>query len=228
MVPGVKSVDLRIPIVLALVVAGLGVVGWLWFVKLGQQSGLGFGVLALLYGAGASVLISRLFGKRAQRQFAVAAVRKADPAKRQAAQLDFEQRKARRIAELEADPDPRKRKYVEEARQGILATDQQIAYDLDPVLTATCEHLRPVELAQRQAGIAMRPSGYYGDPPAASVSCGCSIAIDSVRHRFVLPDFVTYEEEYEFVHEAAQLECKQCKSCLSLAVPRGSRVPVFA
>jgi hypothetical protein len=44
-------------------------------------------------------------------------------AKIEAARIDFEKRKARRIAELEADPDPRKLKYLEEARHGILSTD---------------------------------------------------------------------------------------------------------
>ena len=218
-----KRWDLRVPLVLALIVAGVGGIGWLWFAALGQKSPLGFGLITLAYGAGAAILMSQVF----RTVETGVAVESEDMINRQAATAYYERRKAQRIAELEADPDPRKRKYLKEARRGILSSDEQIAYDLDPRMTVTCEHLRPLESAMREAGIRLRPLGYYGDPAPSSVSCGSSLLIDDVRRQFALPEFVTYEEIQEFVHKAALLECTLCKSHMDLAAPTDRAVPTF-
>jgi hypothetical protein len=95
-------------------------------------------------------------------------------------------------------------------------------------MTVTCEHLRTAEAAMRDAGIRVRPVGYYADRPPTSVSCGCSLVIEEVRRRFTLPESVRYEETFEFVHEAALLECTVCKSHMDLAAPTDRRVPAFA
>jgi hypothetical protein len=59
-----------------------------------------------------------------------------------------------RLARLAADPV--KAKYAADMERGEYWSDEGIAYDLDREARATCEHLRPIEGAMREAGLKVR------------------------------------------------------------------------
>ena len=59
-----------------------------------------------------------------------------------------------RLAQLSSDPV--RAKYVSLMRRGEFWSDEQIAYDLDPDRAATCQHLAPIEVSMRRAGLKVR------------------------------------------------------------------------
>ncbi len=68
----------------------------------------------------------------------------------------FLERGNRRAAELAADPDPRRRKYVPKVEQGEEWSNEEIDYRENPNHLATCQHLQPIERAMRDAGVELR------------------------------------------------------------------------
>ena len=93
-------------------------------------------------------------------------------------------------------------------------TRAQIAYESDPRRTASCKHLRPLELAMRQAGIVTRLSR----PPAyvPAVTAVCRINEAELRRTIHVPESVGYFERYESERARndiaiAELVCAACR-----------------
>jgi hypothetical protein len=221
--------SLLITVALIGIVAGLGCLGYLWFGRWGWTSmpgQIGFGAAGIAYGAGAAYALSRL-----ARQSQPALRRSAPLTAERAAELAraneaWERRRTQRVFELLQDPDPRKLKYLTLAQdKGILFSDYQIDYELEPERTITCPHLRELEIAMRRAGIELRPLSYYGDPPSSKVWARVSIDEPAVRALYQLPAFVRYGEEYEFVLAAEWLECTACQSRIEFAPQTATRFP---
>ncbi|HEY7639604.1 MAG TPA: hypothetical protein VH814_07760 [Steroidobacteraceae bacterium] len=89
------------------------------------------------------------------------------------------------------------------------------AYEADPQATACCEHLAPIEMAMRRAGLRVQPSGQVG---AAVNSC---IDMDALRQQFSVPASVEYQEWYSRDRTGddpphALLFCTACESRLWL------------
>lgn len=88
-------------------------------------------------------------------------------------------------------------------------------YESDPDATACCEHLAPIELAMRRAGLRVQS----GRPGAASAPC--CIDMEALSRRFVVPASVEYQEWYSRDRTGddpphAMLYCKACQSQLWL------------
>jgi len=141
-------------------------------------------------------------------------------------QADYNERQRLRIAELAADP--AKRKYaLWMERGGGYWSDDQIAYNENPNLTATCVHLQPIEHAMRAAGIMTRLLTGTWDQnfaPLPKVRAHCRINEPELKHCFTLPASVRYEEKYEperyeTDNPWAQLSCVACQSAIKLVHP---------
>ena len=79
----------------------------------------------------------------------------------------------------------------------------------DPGPTQTCEHLKPIEHAIREAGIVVEVSRYV------PVQVECRINVDALRRQFNLPDWIYYQEGYmpeksEFDNPWAEIVCGAC------------------
>jgi len=102
------------------------------------------------------------------------------------------------------------------------------AYESDPDATACCEHLAPIELAMRRAGLRVS-SGQRGTAGAP-----CCIDMDALSRRFIVPASVQYQEWYSPDRSAddpphASLYCTACQSQLWVVHVREARpqTPTF-
>ena len=89
------------------------------------------------------------------------------------------------------------------------------AYESDPDATACCEHLAPIELAMRRAGLRVQS----GQPGAAGAPC--CIDMEALSRRFTVPASVQYQESYSRDRTGddpphALLCCTACQSKLWL------------
>jgi hypothetical protein len=145
--------------------------------------------------------------------------KKASAALREARQL--------RIAELEADPNPERRKYAALVMKGEQWSDDQIAYNEDREATASCPHLRPIEHAIRQAGIPTRlvtAPWKAGSTLYSKVRADCRIHVPELERRFTLSESFGYSEgyapeHYQYDNPWAGLTCRECKSSMELVHP---------
>ena len=125
----------------------------------------------------------------------------------------FDARKRARIAEFEADP--RLRKYIKQVEKGLMLTDTEVEYAESREMTLTCEHLAPVELAMRRAGIQCRPSTNSFDLNIMIIVCSCRLDWDKLRQTMPLARSVEYQhhtnprdgDDYRVV-------CTKCKGFL--------------
>lgn len=137
--------------------------------------------------------------------------------------------RARRIAELEADP--AKRKYGKLMKHGRDWSDDQIAYDQNLNLTATCPHLKPIEHAIRMTGIRtllQTKSWKEKYTPLAVVVADCSVNQAEMKRLFALPECVSYAEGYLPERSAldnpfARVNCIECRSTIELVHPEWPR-----
>jgi len=131
-----------------------------------------------------------------------------------------------RLAQLAADPV--RRRYAALIERGESWTDAQIAYDLDPAMTATCQHLQAIERAIRRTGIKARR--YAG----ADVGVACALDPTALAKSFALPRSVRYEEPPPHDRASADslvalLRCTSCRSSIVGWHPStaGPHAPVF-
>lgn len=96
----------------------------------------------------------------------------------------FEQEARQRIEHLEASPATRK--YGELIRAGQQWSDEAIAYDRDPTLLVTCQHMQPIERALRASGIPIQLKGY------GYLDAECCIDPVKLAQRFDLGSTVRY------------------------------------
>ena len=151
---------------------------------------------------------------------------KTDADRRRDAYVEYSQR---RIAQLAADP--ARRKYADLMKAGPHWSDEQIAYDQDPHLTATCPHLKPIEQAIRSAGIdarLMTASFEQRFAPLARVQADCRVNVDELKRQFPLPASVAYTEGYQpersqYDNPWARLACSDCRSAIELVHPEWPR-----
>jgi hypothetical protein len=115
-------------------------------------------------------------------------------------------------------------------RRDIVAEYEAAAarYESDPDATACCEHLAPIELAMRRAGLHVQ-SGQQG-----SAGAPCCIDMHGLSRRFSLPASVQYHEWYSPDRSGddpprASLYCTACQSQLWLLHAREDRpdTPTF-
>lgn len=127
-----------------------------------------------------------------------------------------------RLARLRADP--LRAKYADRMEAGGgYWSDEQIEYDLDANRTETCEHLAPVELAMRQAGVGVK----WLFP--RHVDADCRIDEAQLRRAMPLADTIRYGEDVygggrqgEDMPQAA-LSCGACNSSIHCVGPRDAR-----
>lgn len=135
----------------------------------------------------------------------------------------------RRVAELMADP--ARRKYAALVEQGQQWTDEQIAYNENPQLLATCPHLQPIEYAMRLAGIVPRlraESWSVNAAPVHKIDADCCINEPELNRQFPLPPSVHYTQGYyperhPLDNPWAQLTCSECDSNIELVHPEWPR-----
>ncbi len=91
---------------------------------------------------------------------------------------------------------------------------EQIAYEVNSSVTATCEHLVAMERSMRRAGMDARllPEAEWG--PVIAVAC--RINDTGLQRAFSLPEFVFYEERYhperyQFDNPRAEVVCGKCR-----------------
>ena len=125
-----------------------------------------------------------------------------------------------RIAELKADP--AKQKYAPLVARGESWSDAEIAYHEDLRISGTCVHLRPIELAMRQAGINMRPI------TSVTVIAECRINLPEVKKDHPVAPPIYYVEDYQGERAAqdfpvAFFTCKSCYAAISVLHPDQSR-----
>lgn len=112
-----------------------------------------------------------------------------------------------RLADLDAVP--HRRRYREELLRGVEYSDEQIDYLESPEQLITCEHLRGVERALKEAGLRPLPSA------PRRVAVGCQLAFSALRERFQLPvgveaiDVMVNPRDDEYDH---RLHCPACGS----------------
>lgn len=135
-------------------------------------------------------------------------------------------RRDRRIAELGTDPV--KQKYIPLIAGGEDWSDAQIAYNEDPDMTVTCQHLRPIERDMRGAGIRVRWLH------SMTVSAKCGIDRAAIERQYHLTPPTYYVEDYQGDRDArdyptAFLTCKTCLSAISVMHPDQIRsdTPIF-
>jgi len=118
--------------------------------------------------------------------------------------------------------DPSRRPFAEHALHGDFPEDHQIDYWQDPEARRTCEHLRPVEGALRDAGIQCTPP--EGTAGAPFVGTSATLDEPKLRQRFALPDFVEWRVESPEPHDPGteRLLCTACTSWLE-----NGRGPLF-
>lgn len=108
---------------------------------------------------------------------------------------------------------------------------EQIAYDQNVNMTATCPHLKPIEHAIRMAGIAthlMTASFEEHFAPLARVQADGRINLDALKLQFPFPDSVQYTEGYrpersQYDNPWATLACSDCRSAIELVHPEWPR-----
>lgn len=139
------------------------------------------------------------------------------------AQADEEHRAAhrRRLQVLAADPV--RRKYAERMEQGEFWSDEQIAYDLDPIRAATCPHLAPVERALRADGLAVRLL------TGAHVTAPCRLDVVALGRAIPLPATVRYSDDIPMPDRspsdptASALLCDPCGSGIRVVHPNDAK-----
>jgi hypothetical protein len=132
----------------------------------------------------------------------------------------------RRVAELAADP--ARARYAPLVEQGEDWSDENIAYDQNPHLTVTCEHLQPIERAIRRARI---PTKRYS---TNAVMATCRIDLPVLQRAFPIATPVRYAEFYHGDRDscerpAAFLICDAHSSLIHTRHPDEStaETPVF-
>lgn len=131
-----------------------------------------------------------------------------------------------RIAELVADP--ARKKYADLMRQGGQSwSDEQIRYDQDRMMVATCVHLQPVEYGMRLAGLDMRLYRSQATR-AARVRAFCRIHKDGLQAQFPLGPTVQYREYFmpersEYDNPTADIFCRECGSSIDVLHPGWAR-----
>lgn len=189
---------------------------------LGITAGIAIGVIAL---AITMVTLRLPWGFR--RRIGTPVRRASAPVRNELAA--YREYRERRIAQLAADPATQK--YAELMKYGRDWSDDQIAYDRNPSLTATCPHLKPIEHAMRTAGIAARlqtRSWKENYAPLAVIEADCRVNQAGLRRAFALPEFVSYVEGYspersQFDNPFARLLCTGCQSAIELVHPEWPR-----
>jgi hypothetical protein len=131
----------------------------------------------------------------------------------------------RRIAELAADPV--KRKYAALMERGEWWTDDQILYDENLTMVATCAHLQTIEYAMRLAGLKVRLNLLIPSVPA-SVTTYCRINEEELKRRFLPAESIHYREYFqpersEWDNPTADLLCTECRSRIFVVHPREAR-----
>jgi hypothetical protein len=111
------------------------------------------------------------------------------------------------------------------ARRTPAITAQPVAL---PVLPVACEHVRPIELAMRAAGIEIRSDPYAG------LRATCRIHFPSLSRQFAPLEPVTYSEffqpeRYFEDNPTARLSCRSCSSHIETLHPLecSTRTPWF-
>ena len=102
-------------------------------------------------------------------------------------------------------------------------TDDQILYNENPRMVATCPHLQTIAYAMLLAGFKLRLDPLRPSP-AASVSANCRIHEADLKLRFALPEPVQYREYFMPERAAtdnptADLFCSECKSTIRVVHP---------
>jgi hypothetical protein len=135
-------------------------------------------------------------------------------------------RRDKRIAEI--DTDPVKQKYIPLIAGGEDWSDAQIAYNEDPDMAVTCQHLQPIERDLRRSGIRVR----WLHSMTVSAKCGIDRATIERHYRLVPPTY--YVEDYQGERDArdyptAFFSCKTCLSAISVMHPDQTRsdTPIF-
>jgi hypothetical protein len=128
----------------------------------------------------------------------------------------YAEQRRQRVAELLADP--AKFRYAALVERGEHWSDEQIAYQEDPMATATCRHLAPIERAMRSAGIVPK----WMAP--LRVTADCCVDETGLRNRMALAESVRYTEGYrperdDHDNPWAGLSCSRCGSAIGLAHP---------
>jgi hypothetical protein len=126
--------------------------------------------------------------------------------------VDSQRWKAERqqfLAELDADPV--RRPYLALIKRGEHWSADRIAYDLESAASATCDHLRPIERAMREAGIRVRLQSI------AAVHAACVIDAQALAQKFDLPLSVAYAEPQQYDRSmedppSAWFVCSECRS----------------
>ena len=131
----------------------------------------------------------------------------------------------RRIAELTADP--AKQKYAALVERGEQWTDDQILYNENPEMVATCAHLQTIEYAMRLAGFKVRLDPLRPSV-AASVSANCRIHEADLKLRFAPAEPVQYREYFipersAMDNPTADILCSECKSTIRVVHPAEAR-----
>ncbi|MES2464695.1 MAG: hypothetical protein V4671_29380 [Armatimonadota bacterium] len=143
--------------------------------------------------------------------------------------LAYREARRLRVAELAADPDPKRARYAPLVEQGESWPEQNIAYYEDPESVITCVHLQPVERAMRRAGIDLRRF-QEGD-----VRAKCGIRYSALERDFEIGLPVRYAEFFEAErwerdHPRAYLICDEHKSVIHVLHPEesgGQALPQF-
>ncbi|MEO8027494.1 MAG: hypothetical protein ABI823_13525 [Bryobacteraceae bacterium] len=219
----------RFLIVLAVLamLGGLGGLGYLWFGVMHWDSmpgQLGFGAVGIAYGAVFSALLPRLNGPSANR------LSRADRGRidrqRGEAAMEWQERKARRIAALKANAATKK--YAEMAEKGDLITDFEIAYLENPHMLLACSHFREIEHAMRTSGVRVRPKMKYTGEFANVLDCSVAILYDQLVQKFALPtDHVYTDFEDNHGGDGAFLRCQQCGFAFNTDYLRADSTRIF-
>jgi len=109
--------------------------------------------------------------------------------------------------------DPVRHRYLALIERGENWTAGAIEYDLDPDITTTCEHLRPIEHAIRKAGIRVRLQW------AGVVDARCMVDAQAMLQQFNPAPSVAYTEPHFYDRSmedppSALISCSTCMCCI--------------
>lgn len=80
----------------------------------------------------------------------------------------------------------------------------------------TCEHLRPIEVSAREAGLKIEASGdWWGNSSTQNIYFACALNKAALVKEYILPDFIEwYEWDGRVAGHEAGFHCKRCDSLL--------------
>lgn len=187
--------NILVVIVLMGMLSGFGALGYGYHLTVGMETKskqFGFAAIATAWTLAFIPIVRRVAGAVPPGDSpAVREARKRAKAQAEEMCRTFDARRRARIAEFEADP--RLRKYIKDVEMGLMLTDFELEYAENPEKTLTCEHLAPVELAMRRAGIKCRPSTNSLDLNIMMIVCTCRLDWDKLRQTMPLTRSVKYQ-----------------------------------